>query len=344
MASKKKSKPTDIYLALDLGGTKMMVSAVDTSFKVLNRNRKKTKANRGAKDGIARMIKLIRNSLEEVPEANLLGIGVGAPGPMDADTGVIKFLPNLKWRNIPLVDILEKEFKTPVSLNNDVDMGTYGEFRLGCARGFQHVIGIFPGTGIGGSVIMDGRLLRGSSGYCGEIGHMTVLPDGPLCGCGKFGCLEAFAGRLAIARQAATAAFRGEAPNLLKETETDVSKIKSSSLSRAIEAGDKSVEQIVRHAARLIGFTAADVVTLLNPEVIVLGGGLAEAMPKIFVDEVHAGIKDRALAFCKRDVKVKVASLGDDAVVLGAAYTIMEQLESGGTPTMKAKKKMKSKK
>ena len=342
--SKSSDKKPKIYLGLDLGGTKMMMSAITPQLKVLNRVRKKTHANKGAKDGMRRMIKGIQTCLEEIGEHELLGIGVGCPGPIDRESGIIGYLPNLKWRRIPIVDILGKEFDCPVSLNNDVNMGAYGEVKMGAAQGFKNVIGIFPGTGIGGAIVLDGKLVSGVNGYAGEIGHVCVMPNGPLCGCGNFGCLEALAGRLAVARQAATAALRGEAPFLLKNSGTDVTKIKSSDLSEAIAGGDKVIETIVHRTARLIGYAAADICTLLNPDMIILGGGLVEAMSRIYIDEISAGIKERALSFSKRAVKVRKAKLGDDAVVLGAAITLMEELGEDVDAAVAACTKKKPKK
>src|SRR5690606_30228773 len=160
----------------------------------------------------------------------------------------------------------------------------YGEYRFGAGKNARCMIGIFPGTGIGGGCVYDGIILRGKQLSAFEIGHVQVNPAGQQCGCGRIGCLETEASRLAISAAAATAAYRGEAPHLYEDAKTDLGQIRSGALAASIKAGDKAVERIVVRAARLIGRVVGDLVNLLAPDVIVLGGGLVEAMPDLFVE------------------------------------------------------------
>jgi len=229
------------------------------------------------------------------------------------------FAPNLGWRNVPLRRRLEAAFACPVVVANDVDAGTFGEYVAGAARGARTVVGIFPGTGIGGACVYEGRLLRGRRHSCMEIGHMKLLPRGPLCGCGRRGCLEAMASRLAIAAAAAAAAYRGEAPALRKLAGTDLARIRSRALAESVRQGDSTVERIVRRAARHIGLAAANTIHLLAPDVIVLGGGLVEAMPKLFVEEVSDIAEREVMEAFRGTFRVVAARLGDEATVLGAA-------------------------
>ncbi|MFO7732606.1 MAG: ROK family protein, partial [Candidatus Aminicenantes bacterium] len=181
------------------------------------------------------------------------------------------------------------------------------------------VLGVFPGTGIGGACIYEGRILRGRTGSCMEIGHVRVQAEGRLCGCGQRGCLESVASRLAISAEAAAAVYRGEAPALRDLAGTDLADIKSGTLAKAIKAGDSAVETIVRNAARQLGSAVASVVNLLAPDVVVLGGGLVEALPEIVLGEARKAVRGQAMKAFTGDLKIVAAELGDDATAMGAA-------------------------
>jgi glucokinase len=200
-----------------------------------------------------------------------------------------------------------------------VDAGVYAEYRFGAGKGARCVLGVFPGTGIGGGCVYEGKIIRGRKNSCMEIGHIQVTLNGSICGCGRRGCLETEASRLAISAAAAQAAFRGEAPHLLAAVGTDVSLIRSGILAEAIKNGDTIIENIVRNAAELIGVAIGDVINLLAPDVVVLGGGLVEAMPKLFVDAVENAARNNCMPSFSKTFKTVAAKLGDDANVLGAA-------------------------
>jgi glucokinase len=267
------------------------------------------------------MIDTIHAALDdaEVAPKQLAGIGVGCPGPVNLDAGIVLEMPNLGWKSTPVRKELEEVFDCPAAVMNDVDAGVYGEYRFGAARDVRSVIGIFPGTGIGGGCVYEGSVLRRRDGSCMEIGHVPVDPQGSLCGCGQRGCLEAMASRLAISAAAAAAAYRGEAPNLLAMAGTDLSNIRSGVLAASVKAGDKAVERILRDAARLIGWTCAGVVNLLAPDRLVLGGGLVEALPDLFREEVDRSVRARVMPAYRDTFTVVVAKLGDDATAIGAA-------------------------
>lgn len=309
------------WLGFDLGGTKMMATVFDSNFKILASQRTKTKPQDGAKDVLNRVIETIKVAITsaKLKPSMLGGIGVGCPGPLDLNRGIIIESPNLGWKNVHLKDTLEKAFSCPAVIANDVDAGTFGEYRFGAARKARCALGVFPGTGIGGACVYEGHILRGKTSSCMEIGHMQVQPQGRVCGCGQRGCLETVASRLAIASEAAAAAYRGEAPHLVKFAGTDLADIKSGALARAIDEGDAVVERIVRNAARHLGGAIASVVNLLAPDVVVLGGGLVEAMPQLFVSEVRETVEARAMKSFTRSLKIVAAKLGDNAAVMGAA-------------------------
>ncbi len=309
------------WVGFDLGGTKMMAAVFNSDFRLLGRRRRKTKGTEGAKAGLERIVQSIHDALDEAQLAadDLAGIGVGCPGNVDLERGAVIDSANLGWHQFQIGDALQKEFQCPVAVLNDVDAGVYGEYRFGAGKNARCLIGVFPGTGIGGGCIYEGQILHGKSVSCFEIGHVQINPAGLPCGCGRIGCLETEASRLAISAAAAMAAFRGEAPHLLAAAGTDLENIRSGTLADAIRAGDKIIERIVQRAARLIGGALGDVVNLLCPDVVVLGGGLVEAMPEIFVKEVEAAARQRAAPPFAKTFKVAAAKLGDDAVVRGAA-------------------------
>jgi len=314
-------KTADCWLGFDLGGTKMLAQVYDRKYKPIGKARKKTKASLDADAGLDRVASTIKDALEDakIEPEQLLGIGIGCPGPVDMDKGVVLDPPNLGWKNAKVREFLKDKFKRPVAVLNDVDAGVYGEYRFGAGKEARCVVGVFPGTGIGGGCIYDGSILRGSVHSCMEIGHIVVDPKGPLCGCGRRGCLEAVASRLAIAANVAKASFRGDAPTVNELAGTDLADIRSGVLSAAIEAGDKVVKDIILEAARMIGLATAGVIHLLSPDVIILGGGLVEAMPDLFVDTVMTEARRRVMPAFKDTFKVVPAKLGDDAAVLGAA-------------------------
>ena len=213
------SNPERYWVGFDLGGTKMLAKVFDDKFKSLGKSRNKTKGYEGAKAGLDRIVKTIQEALDDadLEKKHLAGIGIGCPGPLDLERGIIHSAPNLGWRDVHVKAHLKKAFGCPVVMLNDVDAGVYGEYRRGAARGTRTVVGVFPGTGIGGGCVYDGQIIRGKNASCMEIGHVQVAPEGPLCGCGRRGCLEAVASRLVIAAQAAAAAYRGQAPHLLED-------------------------------------------------------------------------------------------------------------------------------
>jgi glucokinase len=316
------------WVGFDLGGTKMMAVVYDSQFRPLGRKRRRTKGNEGAKSGVERIQQTIQDALDEahLTAGQLLGIGIGCPGTVDLDAGVILEAANLGWKNVRLKEHLEKAFGCRAEIANDVDAGVYGEYRFGAAKNARCVVGVFPGTGIGGGCVYEGRIFRGKKSSCLEIGHIEIIPNGKLCGCGRHGCLETEASRLAISAQVAMAAYRGDAPFVAANVGTDLSEIRSSLLVEAIKAGDAAVEKIIRRACDFIGNAVASVVSLMAPEVVVLGGGLVEAMPDLFVDAVGIAARERTMPSLAKSFKVVAAKLGDDAGVMGAAGWVERQV------------------
>lgn len=314
-------KSDRVWVGFDLGGTKMLSMVFDESFEKLGKKRKRTRGHEGQDVGIERIIDTINESLEDAKadRANLAGIGVGCPSPVDMNEGIIHEAVNLGWNDMPLKKLLQDEYKCPVEIANDVDIGVYGEYRFGAAKGCANVLGVFPGTGIGGGFVYNHEIFRGTKSSCMEVGHIQIRPGGRLCGCGRYGCLETESSRLAIAAELAKAAYRGEAPTIQEKAGSTVADIRSGVIAAAVEAGEESVVKIVTRAAEQIGHAVASVVHLLAPDCVVLGGGLVEAMPKLFVENVGKSARKRVMQSFADSFEVVAAKLGDDATVLGAA-------------------------
>lgn len=321
------------YCGFDLGGTKMLCVLLDAQHKIIARKRRKTKSMEGPQAGLVRIIDLIRETIAEAnwPLGDLQAIGIGCPGPVDMEKGIVHVAVNLKWKNVPLGALLEDAFLCPVSVLNDVDAGVYGEYKVGAAVGAHSVAGIFPGTGIGGGFVYNGQILRGKAHTGMEIGHTRIASTDHTSGTRMTGTLESEASRLAIAANCAKLAFRGEAPVLAKTTGTDLSEIRSKALAAAVKGGDEQVEKVIRASARAVGFSVVNLIHLLTPEVIVLGGGLVEALSALYLEEVNATVDANVLECYSETFQIKIAELGDDAGAIGAGMWAAQHAKAIGT-------------
>jgi glucokinase len=315
-------------LGIDVGGTKVMAAVIDDDGHILSRARAKTKAWRDDEQVFQTIQSAASRALENVgvDPAHLRAIGIGAPGPLDPDTGYIIESSNMKLRNFPLGPRLAERFGCPAFVDNDVNAGLYGEFKKGAARGAINALGMFIGTGIGGGLIINGALYHGSSKNAGEVGHIIIETNGPRCGCGARGCLESLASRTAITRDLRRAVKRGEktvVKDLLKK-ETDL--LSGGDLKKAYNAGDKLVVKTLHRAAKFIGIGIGSLVNVLAPEIVALGGGMIEAMNDDFIARIDRSARAVAVDFSAKDLKIVRAELGDDAGVTGAALLAQERL------------------
>lgn len=315
-------------IGFDLGGTKMLSAVVNRDNEILEKSKIKTKAQDGVETVYSRIVKNIHQVLEHnnLSKEDIGGIGIAVPGPIDPMEGVILDTPNLAFKNFPIKKKLEADVGIPVFLENDVNAGLYGEFIAGAAKGYNHVVGVFPGTGIGGALILNGGLYRGAGGNAGEFGHIIINTDGPLCGCGRWGCVEAHASKSAMNRETMVLASKGALTGCLGEFGTDIKKYKSSFYAAAVEENNQDVIRIIKRSARFLGVAIANAVNLLNPELIVLGGGLVEKLGEMYVSEVEASMHEHAMPDLVDKVEIHEASLGDDAVFYGAANLVWDEL------------------
>ncbi|MFP5262771.1 MAG: ROK family protein [Blastocatellia bacterium] len=324
-------------LGIDLGGTKVMAAVLDGEGKIIGRARAKTRAWRGDEAVFQTVAQTGRRAIESagLDSNHIAALGIGAPGPLDPEAGRIIESSNMRFKDFPIGPRLSDEFGCPSTLDNDVNAGTYGEFKAGAARGARDVLGLFVGTGIGGGLIINGALYHGFSKNAGEVGHIVIeAGGGPRCGCGNRGCLEALASRTAMTRDIRKAIRRGDKTAVSKLLRKDTDVLSGGDLKKAYDAGDELVSRIVRRAAKLIGVGVGSLVNVLAPEIVVLGGGVVEAMGDDFVQRVDRSARKVAVDFATKDLKIVRAGLGDDAGVIGAA---MLALGAGrineGTPT-----------
>lgn len=305
----------------------MLAAALDTKFNLVGSKRKKTRGDQTAIT-LERIEALIRKMLEESDIAvdRIAGIGIGCPGPVEWQTGVVRVAVNLGWKDVPVGKFLSDRFGCPVAVLNDVDAGVYGEYKFGAGKGARTALGIFPGTGIGGGCVYDGQILRGKHLTCMEIGHVMITSSPRQGATAMTGTLESEASRLAIAGEIAKLAYRGEAPSVLKSTGTDLAKLRSKAISEAIKNGETAVTKVIENAAELIGYAVTNMVHLIGPDCIILGGGLVEAMPELFLKEVRK-TANRCVLPCYADTfTVKAAELGDNAGIMGAAGWIAKEV------------------
>ena len=318
----------ELYAGLDLGGTKIAAAVLTRAGRTVGRARLNSEAGTSGDTVAAAMVRAVQAALKRAgatPDA-LRGVGIGAPGPLDWKAGVIQFAPNLGMRDYPLRAYVEERLGVPVFLDNDVNMGTYGEYLAGAARGHHYVLGVFCGTGIGGGLVVDGQVFRGANGTAGEIGHLIVQRGGALCSCGQHGCLEAYASRSAMARDLVMLANVGQAPTVRDAAGTRLKAVKSGLIARAVAAGEPAVCAVVDRAAHYLGVGIANCVNLFSPDVVVLGGGLVEKLGGGYVKQVDRSLRRHALEASARGVRVVPAQLGDDAAIHGAVGALREML------------------
>lgn len=319
MADKPPGK--DLLVGVDIGGTKILAAVVTTRGGVLARVKLKVPKRLPA----AGVVELVQRAIDEVlakvdrGRQGLKAIGVAVPGIVDAGKGKVVITANIKLSGVPLGQILRRRYHRPVILGNDVNLALLGEQWRGAARGRRNVVGLFPGTGIGGGVLIDGRLLQGANGAAAELGHIQLETRGPQCGCGKRGCLEALASRSAIERDIRAALKEGVPSAVSKLSDGDLSRIRSKVLKKALKKGDKLVSSVVGHAAQTMGRACVSLRQVFDPEVFIFGGGLVEACGQWILPVVEKTLKKDPFFRHLGPCPVLAAELGDDAVAIGAA-------------------------
>ena len=318
-------------LGVDLGGTKISVGAMraDGVGEALLRS-EPTRAEQGADAVVARIATMIEavmgetNAAHGVTRGQFAGVGIGSPGPLDRARGIVITTPNLGWHDFPLRDRVAEAVRLPATLDNDANCATLGEWWLGAARGGRNVVGMTIGTGIGGGLILDGKLYHGSSDAAGEIGHTSIDSTGRRCKCGNYGCLEAYASGPAIAERAREALAGGEVSQMLALAGGDPAALTAQHVYEASKAGDFIAREVVRETARFIGTGVANLLNIFNPDIVVLAGGVAQAGDDLFTP-LRAEVQRRAFKPAVDACRIVPGELGAAAGVVGAVATFLAQ-------------------
>jgi len=281
-----------------------------------------------------RMMVLLREAVEKGKPASdkLLGIAVGVPGMVDQATGTILFAPNLKWRNVPLLALLEQEsFGAPIFVDNEANMAALGEHFFGAGQEYSEILYLSGNIGLGGGFISDGRLRRGANGVAAEYGHMTVDPNGELCNCGNYGCWETLVSQVGLFKKVVNAIQSGEPSVMTEKVHGEWERLSVEMVVEAAQAGDRVAIRALEEIGHSLGIGIASLLNALNPEVVVLGGILSIASDFLF-PVVHDEIQKRALPWNRETVKIIRAAHGSDAAVKGGIATVYQSVLSQATP------------
>lgn len=315
-------------LAVDLGGSQIRAALVTSDRVIHCRRAARSRDEDGVDAVIARIVEMTAAVRDDAAALDLpapIAIGISAPGPLDPWRGIVLDPPNLSgWRNVPLADVVATAVGLPAMLERDTNVAVMAEWRYGAARGARHAIYVTVSTGVGGGVISDGRLLVGARGTAGEVGHTVVEIDGPRCGCGGIGHVEAIASGTALAREGRALLERHQSEGLARLV-TDGVEVDAELVARAAEEGDEACRAILERAWVAIGAMCASLVNLLDPEVIVIGGGIAEHTPRLF-EVVRAEIERRALPILHDAVRIEPAALGGDVSLIGSLPIVNERI------------------
>jgi len=323
-----------LFAGIDLGGTNINGALGDASGTLLRQEKIPTLAHEGQEAVIGRIASLIERMAERegrTPEA----LGLGVPGLVDLKSGVTRFLPNLptQWRDVPLAAILEKRLGCRVYLLNDARAAALGESMFGHGRDAQTMVLYTLGTGVGGGIVIDGRLHLGPLGAAGEIGHICVQPDGPWCSCGSRGCLETFVSGPALTAEGVRLFASGNAVHLVEICKGDIGRVSPETLGKAAVAGDPGARAVIERAGGLLGLAASGLVLALHPDIIVLGGGVA-ALGDLLISPMRRAIESRVCMFPVDGVRIERSLLGENAGVYGGiAAALQGGVKSGPSAT-----------
>lgn len=318
-------------VGIDLGGTNIAAGAMPTDgTREIAMRMVPTMAQEGADAVVGRIAALVEAVIEQTQRetgaerTDFLGVGIGSPGPLDRARGVVIVTPNLGWRDFPLRDEVANRVSLPATLDNDANCATLGEWWCGAAKGGRNVVGLTIGTGIGGGLILDGRLYHGASDAAGEIGHTTIDPTGRRCKCGNYGCLEAYTSGPAIAERAREVLEGGDDSILASMVDGDVTRITAQTVFDASKHGDAVALEVVRDTAHFLGVGISNLINIFNPDTFVVAGGVTQAGELLF-DPLRAEVRRRAFKPSVDACRIVPGALPLSAGVVGAVATFREQ-------------------
>ncbi len=323
------SKREKLILGIDLGGTKILTSLVNSEGQILSRDHSVTPAAKGPESVIQAVVASAERALKGAPVSieQVSAVGVGAPGLADTEAGILFTSPNLPgWKDVPLRDIIQEKLKKKAFLINDGSAAALGEHYFGAAKGVNHFIYVTISTGIGAGIVSDGKALKGFKGMAGEVGHMTIADEGPLCHCGNRGCWETLASGTALAKVARTRIETGADTTILNFAEGKIDRVTAQAVQAAAEEGDPLANELILKSAYYLGVGVANLINIFNPELIVIGGGLSNMGPRLF-QPAHKVVQERAFNRAYRTVRFVKAALGRNSGVLGAATFALDEMK-----------------
>ena len=319
-------------IGVDIGGTKVAAGLVDPSGQILCQARNPMVSNNGAASGLAAVTSAIEAVSAKVTSGghNLIrGIGICSPGPLDPKTGVVINPPNLPcWRNFPLAAEVARIYRVPVKVDNDANAAALAEAMWGAGRGYRNLFYVTLGTGIGTAILFDGRIYHGRTGAAGEGGHVSIDYRGPKCNCGKPGCIEIYASGPAIAKRARTKIEEGRSSSILDLAGGKPDRIKSEMVGQAYAAGDPLAGEVLRETVELLSFWLGNIVDLLEPDVVIVGGGVSSMLIP-FLPEIHERLRDCCVNQRCHEIPLVPARFGEDAGIAGGAALCFESISGG---------------
>ncbi len=312
-------------VGIDIGGTKLAAVVADKDGNILQKVRKPTESEKGPQHTVQLLLGMVDEvlGLGELNRKDISGIGVSCGGPLDTKTGIIYSPPNLPgWDALPLKDMIESEFHIPTIIENDANASALAEARFGGGRGYDYVLYMTMSTGIGGGIVADGKIYHGANDSAGEVGHQILLPDGPLCGCGQYGCLEALCSGPSIARRAQEAIGDQPHTRILALAEGHLNRVRSEHVLQAAREGDALAMALVEETAYYMGWGIANLVNILNPQIVLLGT-IAVAAGDLLLDPIRRTVAEMAMQRPLEVVKIMPAELGDSIGDLAAISLVI---------------------
>ena len=305
-------------ICLDVGGTKVLGAIFNEKDEIIYRLKKRSKSEgEGTADVEKVIISVVEEMIKEsgIDKSKLNAIASCAPGVIDQAKGIVLFTPNLPWRNYDIAGAMRKKFGVPFYVGNDVNLGVLGEYQFGAAKGYKNVVGFFPGTGMGGGLILDGKLFTGHQFKAAEYGHMILDPEGPLCGCGQRGCLEAFSSKKGMSDYIRQQVSRGRECMLAEDVQNGV--FRSKRLKKVLAAKDKVAMEAVDRACHYLAIATGNMINTISPDLVLYGGGIMEAMGELWLEKILAEVDRYCMPSIRPTVELKIAALGDDSILYG---------------------------
>ena len=315
-------------ICLDVGGTKVLGVIFNEKKEIVYRLKKRSKGEgEGGQDVEKVIVSVVEEMLKEsgIKKSQVKAIASCAPGVIDQNAGIVLFTPNLPWRNYNIKKSMESKLGIPFFCGNDVNLGVLGEYKYGAAKGYKNVVGFFVGTGMGGGLILNGKMFTGNKFKGAEYGHMILDPEGPLCNCGQRGCLEAFSSKQGITAYIRQQVGRGRESMMAEAVQDGV--FRSKYLKKALAAGDPVTVEAVDRACHYLAVATGNMINTISPDLVIYGGGVIEAVGDYFLEKVLSEVDRYCMPSIRSTVEIKNASLGDDSVVYGDLALIEELMK-----------------